>query len=71
MDGEAINTDVNDSLGEVMLNTTLTESLVGDFRIGPDLGPIASLDEVQDKGKAEGSGGGEELQADTIEKFKL
>ena len=70
MDGEAINTDVNDSLGEVMLNTTLTESLVEDLRINPDLGPIASLNEVQDKGKAEESGGGEELKADTIEEVQ-
>ena len=70
MDGEAINTDVNDALGEVMLNTTLTESLAGDLRIDPDLGLIASLNEVQDKGKAEESRGGEELKADTIEEVQ-
>ena len=69
MDGEAINTDVNDSLGEIIF-TTLTESSVGDLRIGPDLGPIASVNEVQDKGKTEESGGGEELKADTIEEVQ-
>ena len=63
MDSEAINTDVNDSLGEVMWNTTLTESLVGDLWIGPDLSPIVSLNEVQDEG-------GEELKADTIEEVQ-